>query len=74
MPDLSMNTGVKHEPRTVALLGFDNVHGNVASTEKATVPYEVPAPLVVAVTATSNTQQIDFGPAAGEITRRTRNG
>ena len=74
MPDYDMNTGVPHEPRTVIELGFENVRGNVSSTNKATVPYDKPAPLNDAVTRTSNTQRVDVGPSAGDITRRSRNG
>ena len=73
MPDYSMNTGVPHEPRTVETPGFDNVNGSI-STTMPTVPYQKSAPLVDDVIRTSNSQAQDVGQAAGEITRRTRNG
>jgi hypothetical protein len=75
MPDYDMHTGVPHEPRTCDFQGFDNVDDtNITASEKPTVPYEKPAPLVNAVTQTSNTQRVDVGPSAHDITMRTRNG
>lgn len=76
MPDLSMNTDVKHEPRTVDLVGF---HGNfhvskVSPNGMPTVPYSKPAPLTNEIDPSSNTHMVDVGPAAGDINRRTRNG
>ena len=75
MPDLSMNTGLAHEPRTVTLRGFDNVDdANITASNKPTVPYDQPAHLENAVTDTSNTQLVDVGPTAHDITMRSRNG
>lgn len=75
MPDYSMNTGMPHEPRTCDVRGFDNVDSaGISDISKPTVPYFKPAPLADAVTNTSNTQRVDVGPTAGDITRRTRNG
>lgn len=75
MGDYSMNTGVPCEPRTVDVRGFDNVDSEkISSITKPTVPYFKPAPLMDAVTPTSNTQRVEVGPTAGDITRRHRNG
>lgn len=76
MPDLTMNTGVEHEPRTVDLVGFNGNHhvSKVGPSGMPTVPYAKPAPLANEIDPSSNTHLVDIGPAAGEITRRNRNG
>jgi hypothetical protein len=72
MDNLSMNNGGTEQDRSCDIQGFDNVRSNVGQTSKPMTPYEKPAPLVDAVTRTSNTERSPFGPSAGEITERKR--
>ena len=75
MPNYPMNVGEQGQEsdRTMVELGFNNIGPYVGhNSEKSTVPYEKPAPLTDAVIMSSDTQKIELGPSAGDITMRTR--
>lgn len=76
MVDYSMNVGSQgiEMDRSCDEMGFDNVepHVRLATTEKPTVPYDEPTPMQDATIRTSNTQEIEVGPSASDITARTR--
>ena len=78
MADYSMNTGVPHDPRTLEDMGFQGMtkyETNPPTSKEPGVPYDKPpTPLVNEVNTSADSQKIDLGQTAHDITERTRNG
>ncbi len=67
-----MNNTAPEADRTINDVGFNGMshHSVVATTEKATVPYSMPAPLMNMVNESADSQKIDVGPSAHDIVER----